>query len=72
MKKSEEKASSSGKYSQRFNEYLARLEKNLKKHGVDYQIEDMGDQYTVMFNPPKDLVEKMRKAKQEEAAKKKK
>ena len=47
------------------------LEK-LKEKGVPLREVPMEEGYTVWLNPPQSLVEKMQKAKQEEAAKKKK
>ena len=54
-------------------ENLAKwFKEKLEKEGIHVEIGPPEDQYTIILNPPQSLVERMRKAKQEEAAKKKK
>ncbi len=73
MKESDEKDKDSQNQDREdWDRTLEEIKKQFKAQGVEFKLEPMEDEYIVMLNPPKSLVEKMRKAKQEEAAKKKK
>ena len=51
---------------------VKRFEEKLDRDGIPHSRGNLKDEYTIILNPPQSLVERMRKAKQEEAAKKKK